>query len=217
MLVEAFTVFLALIGTTLSCMNTGARVTYAMGKDEEVPEHFGLLHAESLSPRRAIWTLAVISAVIGCVAVSLAFGDAGAPTDAAIAALPHGLLSSFGYSSHATMAALPNSLLTITLTSNFGTFILYALSCFLCIVAFHKRPDHSFLRHTLIPGFGLLANIVCMAFYLISPIFGLGTFKEPLLALGISFIWGIYGAIYFLKSSKAKGKTVLLESKQTVA
>ena len=26
-----------LIGTTLSCMNTGARVTYAMGRDEEVP------------------------------------------------------------------------------------------------------------------------------------------------------------------------------------
>ena len=33
MLTEAFTVFLAIIGTTLSCMNTGARVTYAMGKD----------------------------------------------------------------------------------------------------------------------------------------------------------------------------------------
>src|SRR5262249_13523994 len=43
MLCEAFTVFLALIGTTLSCMNTGARVTYAMGKDDEVPEHFGML------------------------------------------------------------------------------------------------------------------------------------------------------------------------------
>jgi hypothetical protein len=27
MLIEAFTVFLALIGTTLSCINTGARVT----------------------------------------------------------------------------------------------------------------------------------------------------------------------------------------------
>ena len=37
MLIEAFTVFLALIGTTLSCINTGARVTYAMGRDEEVP------------------------------------------------------------------------------------------------------------------------------------------------------------------------------------
>ena len=213
MLAEAFTVFLALIGTTLSCMNTGARVTYAMGKDEEAPEHFGMLHAGSLTPRRAIWTLAGISAVIGCVAVSLVFADASAPTDATIAALPHGLLSSVGYLPHNTLAALPNSLLTITLTSNFGTFILYALSCFLCIVAFHNRPDYSFVKHLLIPGFGLLANLVCMAFYLIAPVFGLGTSKEPLLALGISAAWGIYGAIYFLRSSKAKGKSILLTAK----
>jgi amino acid transporter len=217
MLAEAFTVFLALIGTTLSCMNTGARVTYAMGKDEEVPEHFGILHAESLTPRRAIWTLAVISAVLGCVAVSLVFADGSAPTDATIAALPHGMLSSFGYSTHDKLAALPNSLLTITLTSNFGTFILYALSCFLCIVAYHNRPDYNVVTHLLIPGFGLLANLVCMAFYLIAPIFGLGTTKEPLLALGISAVWGLYGAIYFIRSSKAKGKTVLLASKQTIA
>ena len=216
MLVEAFTVFLALIGTTLSCMNTGARVTYAMGKDDEAPEHFGVLHAKSLTPRRAIWTLAVISAVIGVIAVSLVFADAGAPTDAAIAALPHGIFSNFGYASHDTLAALPNSLLTITLTSNFGTFILYALSCFLCIVAFHNRPDYNVVRHLLIPGFGLLANLVCMAFYLISPIFGLGTFKEPLLALGISAAWGIYGAIYFLRSSKVKGKAILLESRESI-
>ena len=213
MLAEAFTVFLALIGTTLSCMNTGARVTYAMGKDDEAPEHFGMLHAKSLSPRRAIWTLAVISAVVGVIAVSLVFGDAGAPTDAAISALPHGIFSNWGYLSHDQLAALPNSLLTVTLTSNFGTFILYALSCFLCIVAYHKRPDYSFVRHLLIPGFGLLANLVCMAFYLISPVFGLGTFKEPLLALGISAIWGIYGAIYFIRTSRQKGKAILLEAK----
>jgi APA family basic amino acid/polyamine antiporter len=213
MLAEAVTVFLALIGTTLSCMNTGARVTYAMGKDDEAPEHFGMLHAESLTPRSAIWTLAVISAVIGVIAVSLVFADAGAPTDATIAALPHGIFSNFGYLSHDQLAALPNSLLTITLTSNFGTFILYALSCLLCIVAFHNRPDHNFIRHTLIPGFGLVANLVCMAFYLISPVFGLGTFKEPLLALGISAVWGIYGGIYFLRSSKAKGKSILLTAK----
>ena len=216
MLAEAFTVFLALIGTTLSCMNTGARVTYAMGKDDEAPEHFGMLHAKSLSPRRAIWTLVAISAVIGVVAVSLVFGDAGAPTDAAIKALPQGLWSSWGYLSHDQLAALPNSLLTVTLTSNFGTFILYALSCLLCIIAFHKRPDYNVVLHLLIPGFGLLANIVCMAFYAISPAFGLGTFKEPLLALLISGIWGAYGAIYFLRSSKSKGKEILLTSKQTI-
>jgi amino acid transporter len=213
MLAEAFTVFLALIGTTLACMNTGARVTYAMGKDDEAPEHFGILHDKSLSPRKAIWTLAVISAVIGVIAVSLVFGDASAPTDAAIAALPHGFFSNFGYLPHDTLAGLPNSLLTITLTSNFGTFILYALSCFLCMVAFTGRPDFSLVRHWLIPGFGLLANLVCMAFYLISPVFGLGTFKEPLLALGISAVWGAYGVFYFLLSSKKKGKAILLEAK----
>jgi amino acid transporter len=213
MLAEALTVFLALIGTTLSCMNTGARVTYAMGKDDEAPEHFGMLHAESLSPRKAIWTLAIISAVIGVIGVSLVFGDAGAPSDATIAALPHGLFSSVGYLPHDTLAALPNSLLTVTLTSNFGTFILYALSCFLCMVAYHERHDHNWLIHYIIPGFGLLANLVCMGFYLAGPVFGLGTSKEPLLALGISAVWGIYGAIYFLRSSKAKGKAVLLTSK----
>jgi amino acid transporter len=213
MLAEAFTVFLALIGTTLSCMNTGARVTYAMGRDNEAPEHFGVLHAKSLTPRRAIWTLAFISAIIGVIAVSLAFGDAGAPTDASIAALPHGIFASFGYSTHDKMAALPNSLLTITLTSNFGTFILYALSCLLCIIAYHRRHDYNVVRHLLIPGFGLLANLICMAFYLISPVFGLGTFKEPLLALLISAVWGIYGGIYFVRSSKAKGRAVLLISR----
>ena len=214
---EAITVFLALIGTTLSCMNTGARVTYAMGKDDEAPEHFGMLHAKSLSPRRAIWTLAIISAVIGVIAVTLVFGDAGAVSDATIAALPHGILSSWGYPSHATLAAMPNSLLTVTLTSNFGTFILYALSCFLCIVAYHKRPDYNVLLHLLIPGFGLIANLVLMAYYLISPVFGLGTFKEPLLALGISAVWGLYGAYYFVRSSKKKGKAILLDAKQAAA
>jgi amino acid transporter len=213
MLGEAVTVFLALIGTTLSCMNTGARVTYAMGRDDEAPEHFGLLHAGSLTPRRAIWTLAGISAVLGTLAVSLVFADGSAPTDATIAALPHGIFSSFGYTTHAQMAALPNSLLTITLTSNFGTFILYALSCILAIVAFHKRPDFNFVKHLLIPGFGLIANLVCMAFYLIGPFMGYGTAKEPLLALGISAVWGIYGGIYFLRSSKLKGKAVLLASR----
>ena len=209
MLAEAFTVFLALIGTTLSCMNTGARVTYAMGKDEEVPEHFGMLHAGSLSPRRAIWTLAVISAVIGVIAVSLAFGDAGAPTDASIAALPHDIFSSFGYTTHDKMAALPNSLLAMTLTSNFGTFILYGLSCLLCIVAYHERHDHNILMHYLIPGFGLIANLTCMAFYLAGPFFNLGTKMEPLTALGISALWGLYGAVYFLRSSKAQGQVGL--------
>jgi len=210
MLVEAFTVFLALIGTTLSCMNTGARVTYAMGKDQEVPEHFGMLHSKSLTPHRAIWTLAFISAIVGCLTVSMVFGDAGAPADSAIQALPHGLLSSVGYSTHDKMAALPNSLLTITLASNFGTFLLYMLSCIICIVAFHNHPKFSPIRHLIIPVLGLLANLACMAFYLIGPFMGYGTKMEPLLALGIAAVWGIYGGIYFIRASKKMGRTTLV-------
>jgi amino acid transporter len=213
MLVEAVTVFLALIGTTLSCLNTGARVTYAMGKDQEVPEHFGILHEKNLSPHRAIWTLAVISCVIGVIAVSMAFGDAAAPADTAIQGLPHGLLSSFGYTTHDKMAAMPNSLLTITLASNFGTFILYCLSCVICMVAYHKHPKFNMLKHFLIPLFGVLANLGCMAFYLIGPFMGYGTAKEPLLAIGIAAVWAIYGGIYFMRSSKQAGRTTLVTSR----
>jgi amino acid transporter len=210
MLIEAFTVFLAIIGTTLSCMNTGARVTYAMGKDAELPDHFGALHGGNLTPHRAIWTLAAISAVVGVVGVAVPFGDAGALSDATIAALPHGFWSSFGYMSHDKMAALPNTLLLVTLASNFGTFLLYMLSCSVCLVAYHNHPKFSTLKHFLIPIFGLAANLACMAFYLIGPFMGYGSKMEPLLALGVAAVWAAYGSIYFLRGNKGTGRTTLL-------
>ena len=214
MLIEAFTVFLAIIGTTLSCMNTGARVTYAMGKDSELPDHFGALHSSNLTPHRAIWTLAIISAIVGVIGVCVPFGDGPALSDAAIAALPHGFWSSFGYMSHDKMAALPNTLLTITLASNFGTFLLYALSCFICMVAYHNHPKFNAIKHLCIPVFGLLANLACMVFYLVGPFLGYGTKMEPWLALGIAAVWAIYGGIYFIRGSKETGRTTLLGDKE---
>src|SRR6202167_1295840 len=213
MLCEAITVFLALIGTTLSCINTGARVTYAMGKDNEVPENFGLLHDKNLSPHRAIWALAIITAITGCIALLMVFGDAGAPTDAAIQALPHGIWSSFGYLTHDTMAKFPNSLLTITLASNFGTFVLYMLSCVTCIFCYSGHPNFSFIKHMLIPIFGIAANLICMAAYIVLPFMGYGTKMEPFFALGIAAVWGIYGGIYFTLNSKKQGKTTLVTTR----
>ena len=96
-------------------------------------------------------------------------------SDATIKALPQGLFSSFGYPSHDVMAAMPNSLLTVTLASNFGTFLLYALSCVICMVGFHNHTMFNPLKHLVIPIFGLLANLACMAFYLIGPFMGYGT------------------------------------------
>ncbi|HMD96921.1 MAG TPA: APC family permease [Terriglobia bacterium] len=213
MLCEAATVFLALIGTTLSCMNTGARVTYAMGKDQELSGRLGVLHEKNLTPHRAIWTLAIISAIFGCLTVIMYFGDGSAPADSAIAALPHGFWSSFGYTTHDKMAALPNSFLTVTLASNFGTFLLYGLSCITCLVCFHNHPKFKVVRHLIIPVFGLLANLACMAFYLIGPFMGYGTKMEPLLALGVALVWAIYGGIYFTRVGKKTGRTTLVESR----
>jgi amino acid transporter len=110
------------------------------------------------------------------------------------------------------MTALPNTLLMVTLASNFGTFLLYMLSCVICIVAFHKHPKFNMFKHFLIPVFGLAANLACMAFYLIGPFMGYGTKMEPLLALGIALVWGIYGGIFFLRASKATGRTTLVTS-----
>ena len=211
MLVEAATVFLALIGTTLSCLNTGARVTYAMGKDKELPDSMGALHSTNLTPHKAIWTLAIISAIVGCITVVVFFGDGAAPSDASIAALPHGFWSSFGYTTHDKMAALPNTFLTTTLASNFGTFLLYMLSCITCIVCYHNHPKFKLVRHLLIPVFGLLANLACMAFYVVGPFMGIGTKMEPLLALGVALVWAIYGGIYFIRASKKSGRTTLVE------
>jgi basic amino acid/polyamine antiporter, APA family len=209
MMVEAITVFLALIGTTLSCINTGARVTFAMGRDEEVPEHFGMLHGENLTPHRAIWTLATISAVFGAYAALYFFAGSSAPDDKTIATLPHNLWYAIGMSSNASLAGLPNGLALVTLISNFGTFIVYGLTNVCCIIAYREHHQFHGVKHMAIPIFGAVANFACMAFYVIGPIEGLGSAKEPLMAVGVAVLWGLYGAYYFSRNSKKRGRSTL--------
>jgi len=218
MLIEAATVFLALIGTTLSCMNTGARVTYAMGRDEEVPTQFGLLHGKTLSPHRAVWFLAIMSIIVGILTTVVYQGAASsdpAPLD------KHNFWYSFGIFPPHAYTYLPNTLITMTLISNFGTFLLYMTTCIVAIVAF--REHHSFhgFKHVVVPVFGLLANFGCMLFYLLGPIPAIGvpnmSWHEPYLALALSALWIGAGWVYFTMSSKTKGKEVLLTAKPGVA
>jgi amino acid transporter len=212
MLIEAFTVFLALIGTTLSCINTGARITYAMGRDKEVPEHFGLLHGKNLTPHRAIWWLATVSAVFGAYGALYYFAGTSAPDAPTIAALPHNAWYSLGMSGHDSLAKLPNGLLLITLISNFGTFVLYGLTNIVCIVAFREHHMFSGFKHMVVPIFGAVANFVCLAFYIIGPLEGLGSSKEPLMAVGFAVLWGVWGVIYFVRTSKKQGKEIMIKA-----
>ena len=219
MFIQAITVFLALIGTTLSCLSTGARVTYAMGRDEEVPNHFGLLHGKNLTPHRAIWTLAILSAVIGVFAV-LFFLCGPAATSSLDSNLTDpmkaGIWYKFGAFSYATAQKIPNSLLIVTLVSNFGTFLLYMMTCIVAIVAFREHHMFNGIKHMVIPLFGLFANLACMLFYLIGPAFVAGmSKKEPLIALGVAAAWGIYGGLYFMMRSKKLGRPAVLTEPTT--
>jgi basic amino acid/polyamine antiporter, APA family len=211
MFIEAITVFLALIGTTLACVNTGARVTYAMGRDDELAGNLGALHTKNLTPHLAVWTLAIISMVIGIFGVVLYFCGGAALTDDAIKGLPHNIWYSFGIFPHDSAANMPQSLLIITLASNFGTFLLYMMTCIIAIVAFREHHMFNGFKHVVVPVFGLLANLLCMLFYLIGPFSVTGmSWKEPYVALGIAAVWGIYGAVYFYGSSKKRSKSILV-------
>ena len=64
-LIVAATVLLALIGTTLACLNTGVRVTYSMAKDKEMPSILGLLHGRFATPHGGIIVLTLLSAALG--------------------------------------------------------------------------------------------------------------------------------------------------------
>jgi amino acid transporter len=64
-LIMAATVLLALIGTTLACLNTGVRITYVMGRDKEMPGILGLLHGKYATPHGGIWILTGLSALLG--------------------------------------------------------------------------------------------------------------------------------------------------------
>jgi APA family basic amino acid/polyamine antiporter len=222
MRIQALTVFLALIGTTLSCMNTGARVTYAMGRDDEVPSHFGMLHGKNLTPHRAIWTLAAISMVIGIITVMLPVCSPFASADL-IPQITKDQQGSFWYPMSLIpdldhLKSLPNTLVTVTLVSNFGTFLLYMLTCIVAIVAFREHHSFNTFKHTFIPVFGLIANLGCMLFYIVGPaVVPNMSPKEPLIALGVVALWGLYGWFYFARSSSKKGRTAFLTPEHKAA
>ena len=65
MVVVATSVAVAVFGSALACMNTGVRVTYAMGRDGEVPTILGLLHGRFSTPHYSVLLMSVVSALIG--------------------------------------------------------------------------------------------------------------------------------------------------------
>ncbi len=78
-------------------------------------------------------------------------------------------------------------------------------------MAFREHHSFSGFKHVVIPVFGVVANLVCMLFYLVGPFMVTGMSKlEPFIALGVAGVWGVYGLGYFVLASKKKGRPALV-------
>ncbi len=67
--IVAITVVLALVGSILSAMNTGVRITYVMGRDKEMPGLLGVLHGRFATPHWGVLVMVVVSALFGAYGV----------------------------------------------------------------------------------------------------------------------------------------------------
>ena len=175
MIIIAFTVGLAVLGTTLAAMNTAVRISFAMAQDKEMPSVMGSLHGKHATPHMGVWILVAVSAILGSVGVY-------------------------------NVTALTG----ITLASNIGTFILYALICGLTFIAFTGKSEFHSAKHAVIPGLGLLGNIGLLVGVVVIGLKTPGVSANATkMALYMTGIWGIISAIYLVANSKAQKRTLL--------
>ena len=168
-LIIAAIVAAAILGTTLACMNTGVRVTYAISRDTEVPYHLSKLNPKYSTPAIGIWVMTAVAAAIG----------------------------SFG------VLTITN-LTSITLLSNFGTFLLYGITNIVALIAFTKERSN-ILKRRVVPIAGFAANAVMMATIVYLSFAGGGaSASEGIFAIAGTAIWLTIGLIYFRVNSKSK-------------
>lgn len=171
----AVTVAIAILGTTLSCLNTAVRVSYAMAQDREMPEILGVLHGRFATPHRALWVLVVVSCLIAAVGVQSVVGLTG-----------------------------------ITLASNFGTFMLYGLTCLWAMIAFPGRAEYRVFKHGVIPALGLLANIAMLVAIIYLYIIGnADAQKEAYICFAIAGAWAVVSAVYVVATSSRRGRALV--------
>lgn len=171
----AATVVIALVGTSLSCLNTGVRVTYAMGKDTELPVVFGFLHGRFRTPHVGVIVLATLSAIIGA----------------------YGVISI-------------DNLTQVTLISNIGTFLLYGMTCIICVVAFAGVIGRSLFNTIIAPVLGATLNILMLVgvlYYAVTS--GGNTQVDTLIAVGFCLAWLVVGFGYLYIRQLTSGVTIL--------
>jgi amino acid transporter len=172
----ACTVVIALIGTSLSCLNTGVRVTYAMGKDTEMPVVFGFLHGRFRTPHVAVIVLTTLSAIIGA----------------------YGVLNI-------------DNLTQVELISNIGSFLLYGMTCIVCIIAFVGVAGRNVFSTVVAPLLGAVLNILMLLGVAYYDLFTQGPAytHDTSIALGFALVWLVIGFGYLFIRKAVKGVPIL--------
>jgi len=173
MLVVAAVVAAAILGTTLSCMNTGVRVTYAISRDSEVPEPLGKLNLRFGTPAIGIWIMTLVTAGIG----------------------------TFGVLSLTNLSA-------ITYLCNFGTFMIYGITCLIAVYAL-SRERRSILTKYIIPLAGLVANAAMLITVIwLATIGGGATQLAGFIAVAAVAMWIGVGLLYYFINSRSRESRV---------
>lgn len=182
-IIIGITVAIAIIGTTLACLNTGVRVTYAMGRDKEIPSFFGLMHGKYAVPHTGIVVLTILSALVGV------YSSTGCGPFAAV-----------------------DTLTQVTLISNIGTFLLYGMTCLIVVFAFRRESaaDYHPIKHRLVPLLGLLANLgMLVGIIYLSIISGGSTATDTQIAIGAVVVFELVGVGVLYATSKRQNRAVL--------
>jgi len=77
MITMAITVGIAVIGTTLSCMNTAMRVSAGMAADRELPSSLSFIHTKYITPHVSLAALILVTSVIAAVGIRSVVGLIG--------------------------------------------------------------------------------------------------------------------------------------------
>eukprot|EP00741_Cyanophora_paradoxa_P004676 tig00000823_g4538.t1 len=131
MCIQAVTVLLSIFGTTLAASNAAVRVSLFMATERQFPSFMCRLHPTWRTP----WVGLLFSFFINCV---------------------------LGIACVANKDAYNNTIAitAVTMASNVGTFLLYAGICFTCMVNFAGKPHFNWWRHGVVPGVGMLLNLL---------------------------------------------------------
>lgn len=98
----------------------------------------------------------------------------------------------------------------VTLASNIGTFVLYALICGLTFITFVGRSEFHSLKHGIVPFLGLLGNLGLLVAIVYIGLATPGVSQDATkFALWVTIGWGLVSALYFIITSKKSGKHII--------